>query len=116
MTQQPQGNSHPMSAQTTQTETYTDAINTHFALAVVAVCLSCLSGFLTIALGLAALIFSLRAQDQLLLDRLAEARRTAWWAGLFGWVTVIISLLPIILFILFGGTLIAFLTAMLAAA
>ncbi len=112
MTQQPQGNSHPMSAQTTQTETYTDAINTHFALAVVAVCLSCLSGFLTIALGLAALIFSLRAQDQLLLDRLAEARRTAWWAGLFGWVTVLISLLPIFLFLFFGGAIVAVLGAL----
>lgn len=114
MTQQPQGNSHPMSAQTTQTETYTDAINTHFALAVVAVCLSCLSGFLTIALGLAALIFSLRAQDQLLLDRLAEARRTAWWAALFGWITVIISLLPILVFIFFGGAILAALGALIS--
>ena len=116
MTQQSQGTPQQTANQTVQAETYTNNINTHFALAVVAVCLSCLSGFLTIALGLAALICSLRAQDQLLLGRLAEARRTAWWAGLFGWVTVIISLLPIILFILFGGTLIAFLTAMLAAA
>lgn len=89
-------------------------INTHFALAVVAVCLSCLSGFVTIALGLAALILSLRAQDQLSQGQTKEAVSTAWWAGLFGWVTVLISLLPILVLIFFGGAILAALGALLS--
>ncbi len=89
-------------------------VNTHFALAVVAVCLSCFAGFFTIALGLAALIFSLRAQDQLSQGRPLEAASTAWWAALFGWITVIISLLPILVFIFFGGAILAALGALIS--
>lgn len=89
-------------------------VNTHFALAVVAVCLSCLSGFVTIAMGLAALILSLRAQDQLGQDRMQEAASTAWWAALFGWLTIVISLLPILAFIFFGGAILAALGALLS--
>lgn len=89
-------------------------INTHFTLAIVAVCFSCLSGFVTIALGLAALIFSLRAQDQLSKKQTQEAADTAWWAGLFGWLTVIISLFPILVFIFFGGAILAALGALLS--
>ncbi len=89
-------------------------LNTHFALAVVAVCFSCLSGFVTIALGLAALIFSLRAQDKLAQGQLQEATSMAWWAGVFGWVTVLISLLPVIAFVFFGGAILAALGALLS--
>ena len=38
-------------------------INTHFVLVVVAIIVSCLGGFWTIPLALAALVFSLRASD-----------------------------------------------------
>ncbi len=87
-------------------------VNTHFALAIVAICLSCLSGFVTIALGIASLILSLRAQDKLSLGDEKEAASAAWWAALFGWITVIISLLPIIAMIFFGGAILAALGAL----
>ena len=90
-------------------------INTHFVLAVVAVCLSCFSGFFTIPLALAALILSLRVQDLIAQNRLEEADRFAYWAGLFGWITVLIALLPILLIIFFGGAILAGLTAFLSA-
>lgn len=89
-------------------------INTHFALAIVAVCLSCLSGFVTIAMGLAALIFSLRAQDLLRQNQRQEAASAAWWAVLFGWLTIIISLLPVLVFIFFGGAILAALGALIS--
>ena len=75
-----------------------------------------LYGIFTIPIALAALILSLRAQDWARDGRMAEAQRVAWWAGFCGWLTVIIALIPIFLIIFFGGTIIAFLTAMLAAA
>ena len=90
-------------------------VNTHFALAVVAVCTSCLTGFFAIPLALAALILSLRVQDLLAQNRIEEAARFAYWAGLFGWVTVLIALLPILLIIFFGGAILAGLTAFLSA-
>ena len=90
-------------------------INTHFVLAVVAVCLSCFSGFFTIPLALAALILSLRTQDLIAQERIEEAARFAYWAGLFGWVTVLIALLPIILIFFFGGAILAALTAFISA-
>ena len=90
-------------------------INTHFVLAVAAVCLSCFTGFFAIPLALGALIFSLRAQDQLMQNQLDAARQSAWWAGLFGWITVLIALLPIILVIFFGGAILAALGAFLHA-
>ena len=40
-----------------------NCVNSHFTLAIVAVLLSCFTGFFTIALALAALILALRAQD-----------------------------------------------------
>ena len=90
-------------------------VNTHFVLAVVAICLSCFTGFFTIPLALAALILSLRVQDLLAQARTEEAARFAYWAGLFGWVTVIIALLPILLIIFFGGAILAGITAFLSA-
>ncbi len=90
-------------------------INTHFVLAVVAVCLSCFSGFFTIPLALAALILSLRVQDLLSQERIDEAARFAYWAGLFGWITVLIALVPILLIIFFGGAILAGITAFLSA-
>lgn len=91
-------------------------INTHFILVVVAIIISCLGGFWTIPLALAALVFSLRASDLIYQKRLTEARNMAWWAGLFGWLTVGLALIPIILVILFGGTILALIGAALAAA
>ncbi len=67
-------------------------------------------------MALAALILSLRAQDLMHDSRIDEARRTAWWAGLFGWLTILIALLPVLLVIFFGGAILAFFTALLAAA
>ena len=82
-------------------------INTHFVLAVVAVCASCLTGFFAIPLALASLIFALRAQDLLTQGNVTEAARAAYWAGLFGWLTVIIAVLPIVLLIFFSGAILA---------
>ncbi len=91
-------------------------INSRFTLAIIAVILSCFTGFFTIPIALASLILSLRAQDLMHGDRAEEARRLAWWAGFCGWLTVIIALIPIFLILFFGGTILAFLTAILAAA
>ena len=90
-------------------------INTHFVLVVVAIILSCLGGFWTIPLALAALVFSLRASDLVYEERLQEAKNMAWWAGLFGWLTVGLALIHIILVIIFSGTILALLGAALAA-
>jgi len=90
-------------------------VNTHFVLAVVAVCLSCFTGFFAIPLALAALILSLRVQDLLSQERIEEAAQFAYWAGLFGWVTVLIALLPILLIIFFGGAILAAITAFIGA-
>ena len=91
-------------------------INSHFTLSIIAVILSCFTGFFTIPIALAALILSLRAQDWTRDDRMEEAQRVAWWAGFCGWLTIIIAVVPLLFIIFFGGTIIAFLTAMLAAA
>ena len=91
-------------------------INTHFVLVVVAVITSCFTGFWTIPLALAALVFSLRASDLVYQQRLEEAKDMAKWAYIFGWLTIIIALIPIILMILFGGTILALIGAALAAA
>ena len=90
-------------------------VNTHFALSVVAVCLSCFTGFFAIPLALAGLILSLRTQDQVMQGRTEEAARCAFWAGLFGWITVAIVLIPVFLFIFFGGTILAALAAIISA-
>lgn len=90
-------------------------INTHFVLVIIAIIASCLGGFWTIPLALAALVFSLRASDLMYQERLEEAQNMAWWAGLFGWLTVGLALIPIILVILFSGTILALLGAALAA-
>ena len=96
-------------------ENKTRNVNTHFVLAVVAVCLSCFTGFFAIPLALAAFILSLRAHDLLEQARTQEAADAAFWSGLFGWITVIIALLPILLIIFFGGALLAGLAAFLSA-
>ncbi len=90
-------------------------INTHFVLVVIAIILSCLGGFWTIPLALAALVFSLRASDLVYQNRIPEAQNMAWWAGLFGWLTVGLALIPIILIIIFSGTILALLGAAIAA-
>ncbi|MBR2865901.1 MAG: hypothetical protein IKC13_06510 [Elusimicrobiaceae bacterium] len=93
----------------------TSSVNTHFTLSVVAVCLSCFTGFFAIPLALAGLILSLRAQDQVAQGWTEEAARTAFWAALFGWITVGFVILPVLLFIFFGGAILAGLAAMLSA-
>ena len=90
-------------------------INTHFVLVIVAIIISCLGGFWTIPLALAALVFSLRASDLVYQERTEEAKNMAWWAALFGWLTVGLALIPIILIIIFGGTILALLGAAIAA-
>ena len=92
----------------------TQSVNTHFALAVVAVCLSCFLGLFAVPLALAALILSLRAQDQVQQGRTGDATHTAYWAGLFGWITVVIAVLPIALVLFFGGAILAGLAAFLS--
>ena len=91
------------------------SVNTHFALSIVAVCLSCFTGFFAIPLALAGLILSLRTQDQLTQGRTEEAAKTAFWAGLFGWITVLTVLIPVILFVFFGGVIITGLAALISA-
>lgn len=90
-------------------------IHTRFTLAVIAVCLSCFTGFFTTPLALAALIISLHAQNQIAQGRTQEAARSAFWAGLFGWVTVIIAVLPVLAILFFGGAILAGLTAFFSA-
>lgn len=91
------------------------SVNTHFTLAVVAICLACLMGLFATPLALASLICSLRAQDQLQNGQIADAAKTAYWAGLFGWITVALAALPVVALIFFGGAIIAFLTALWSA-
>ena len=93
-----------------------EQVNTHFVLVVIAIIISCLGGFWTIPLALAALVFSLRSSDLIYQKRIQEAKNMAWWAGLFGWLTLAIALIPIILMILFGGTILALVGAALASA
>ena len=93
-----------------------EQLNTHFVLVIVAVIISCFTGFWTIPLALAALVFSLRASDLVYQQRLEEAKDMAKWACIFGWLTILIALIPIILIILFGGTILALIGAALAAA
>lgn len=99
-----------------QTNAKNSNVNTHFILAVVAICVSCFTGFFAIPLAIAALIMSLRAQDLQMQDRIEDAERSAYWAAVFGWITVLLALLPIIAFIFFGGALLAALAALLGAA
>ena len=89
-------------------------VNTHFTLAVVAVITSCFTGFWTIPLALAALILSLRVQDLIQNGRTQDACQLSWWAGLFGWLTVGVALVPILLIVFFGGTILAFLGMLLS--
>lgn len=93
----------------------TQGVNTHFALSVTAVCLSCFLGLFAVALALAALILSLRAQDQVQQGRTEDATRTAYWSGLFGWITVIVAVLPIALVLFFGGAILTGLAAFISA-
>ena len=92
-----------------------EQLNTHFVLVIVAVIISCFTGFWTIPLALAALVFSLRASDLVYQQRLKEAKDMAKWAKIFGWLTIIVALIPVILLVLFGGTILAILGAALAA-
>lgn len=91
-------------------------INTHFVLVIVAIIVSCFTGFWTIPLALAALVFSLRSSDLIYQERLEEAKNMAKWAKIFGWLTILVALIPIILIFLFGGTILALLGAAVAAA
>ena len=79
-------------------------VNTHFTLAVISVIISCFTGFWTIPLAL--------VQN----NRWQEARQSAWWTGLFGWLTVAIAFIPVLLVLFFGGAILAFLGALLSAA
>ena len=90
-------------------------INTHFVLVIIAVIISCFTGFWTIPLALAALVFSLRASDLVYQERVPEAKNMAKWASIFGWLTIIIALIPIILICLFGGTILALIGPAIAA-
>ena len=90
-------------------------LNTHFVLVIIAIIISCFTGFWTIPLALASLVFSLRANDLSYQERPDEAKKAAWWAGLFGWLTVVIAAIPVILLLVFGGTILALLGAAIAA-
>lgn len=90
-------------------------VNPHFLLAVIAIIISCFSGFWTIAMALAALIFSLRASDFQHSGQTERAHQNARWAAVFGWLTVLVWLVPWLLIILFGGAVFAFVAALLAA-
>ncbi len=94
-----------------EVDVFEKTINTHFTLSVIAIVISCFSGFWSIPMALAALILSLRVQDLVQNGRLEEARQSAWWAGLFGWLTIALFLIPIVLIVFFGGAILAFLGA-----
>ena len=96
--------------------TGSEYINSHFTLSIVAVILSCFTGFFTIPIALAALILSLRAQDLVKNDLLQEAKSMAFWSALFSWLTIIIAILPIVAVFFFGGAILAALGAIMAAA
>ena len=91
-------------------------VNTHFTLAVVSVIISCFTGFWTIPMALASLILSIRTQDLVQNGRGEQAKQSAWWAGLFGWLTIAIALIPVILILFFGGAILAFLATVFSAA
>jgi len=90
-------------------------INTHFVLVIVAIITSCFTGFWTIPLALAALVFSLRSSDLIYQERAEEAKNMAKWAKIFGWLTILVALIPLVLIFLFGGTILALIGAALAA-
>ncbi len=93
-------------------------INTHFVLVIVAIIASCFTGFWTIPIAIAALVFSLRASDLMYQERPEEAKDMAKWAKIFGWLTIIIAIIPVILGVLalvfFGGSLLAIISALAA--
>lgn len=91
-------------------------INDHFILALIAVICSCLTGFFSIPISIAALILSLRAQDLIHENRLDEAEKLAKWAGIFGWITILLLALPVLAVLLFGSAILAFFGALIAAA
>lgn len=90
-------------------------INDHFILALVAIICSCLTGFFTIPIAIAALILSLRTQDLIHEERWEEAEKLAKWTGVFGWVTIVLLLIPVLAILFFGGAILAFLGTLLAA-
>ena len=93
-----------------------ETVNTHFVLAVVAVIISCFTGFWTIPMALASLSLSLRAQDSVQNNHFVAARQSAWWAALFGWLTVAVAVIPLLLILFFGGAILAFIGTLLSAA
>jgi len=90
-------------------------VKDHFILSVIAIISSCLTGFFSIPIAITALIFSLRIQDLVRENRQEEAQKLSTWAAVFAWITILIALIPIMLFILFGGAILAFFTALISA-
>lgn len=76
-------------------------INSRFTLAVVSLVLTCLGGFVLMPLGLAALIFALRCEDKAAAGDYRAAQEAAKWAGVFGWLGIALSVLPIIAIFVF---------------
>ena len=93
-----------------------NCINSHFTLSVIAVIISCFTGFFTIPLAIAGVILSLRAQDLARDGHTQEAKSTAFWVAVFSWLTIAIVLLPVIAVVFFGGAIMALLGAILSAA
>ncbi|MGB2578439.1 hypothetical protein AAIR98_000358 [Elusimicrobium simillimum] len=92
-------------------------VETHLTLAVVSLCLSCFSGFLAAAPALASLIFALRADDKQDLGEMAQARKSAKYAQILGWISIALIVLPwvaIFLFVVVFGVGLAGLAAIAA--
>lgn len=91
-------------------------VKDHFVLSVVAIVATCFAGFWPLPIAIAALLFSLRIPTLCREDRLEEAKSLSRWAAIFGWVAIALSIIvPIILLLVFGGAIVAFLSAIFAA-
>jgi hypothetical protein len=91
-------------------------VKDHFVLSVVAIVATCFAGFWPLPIAIAALLFSLRIPTLCREDRLEEAKSLSRWTVIFGWVAIALSIIvPIILLLVFGGAIVAFLSAIFAA-
>ncbi|WP_424245592.1 hypothetical protein Dip510_000527 [Elusimicrobium posterum] len=71
-----------------------EKVNTHLVLAIVSLCLTPLMGFFALPAAIASFVFALKAENDLAEGHLEPAQRAARYAGIFGWVAIILFALP----------------------
>lgn len=69
-------------------------INSHLVLAVVALCLTPFGGILSLPAAIAALIFALKSENEWVAHRHEEAKHSAKYANIFGWVSIALFFIP----------------------